>query len=97
MANRRRQLQRPDDPSTLQFDLLQDHIPEDFLRGDISVQDRIHLLFASETQLQLLAKAKTWYVDGTFHVVKPPFTQLFSVHACYCNTCNMAYRIVYTK
>ena len=32
-------------------------------------------------QLKLLSKAKTWYVDATFKVVKQPFTQLFSVHA----------------
>ena len=29
----------------------------------------------------LLTRSKTWYVDGTFKVVKAPFTQLFTIHA----------------
>ena len=31
--------------------------------------------------LDLLSKSKTWYVDGTFKVVKEPFTQLFTIHS----------------
>ena len=38
-------------------------------------------MFATPSQLSLLAKAKTWYMDATFKVVKSPFTQLFSIHA----------------
>ena len=34
-------------------------------------------MFATNRQLTLLARARTWYVDGTFHVV----TQLWSIHA----------------
>ena len=30
--------------------------------------------------LQLLAKAKVWYIDSTFKVVKEPLTQLLSIH-----------------
>jgi len=39
-----------------------------------------HLLFANRDMLKLLQKTKTWYMDGTFKVVKAPFCQLFSVH-----------------
>ena len=38
-------------------------------------------MFASQRQLELLGRAKRWYVDATFNVVKPPFTQLWSIHA----------------
>ena len=31
--------------------------------------------------LELLARAKVWYLDVTFKVVKNPFSQLFSIHA----------------
>ena len=31
--------------------------------------------------LDLLARAKVWYLDATFKVVKYPFSQLFKIHA----------------
>ena len=39
------------------------------------------MVFATENMLNLLPKSKTWYVDGTFKVVKEPFTQLFTIHS----------------
>ena len=63
------------------FQLAESHIPEGFLKKDIAVSDRRHLLFATDQQLEHLSTVKTWYVDGTFHVVRAPFVQLFSVHA----------------
>ena len=51
------------------------------MRKDIHYRGRRHVIFASDSQLYLLAKAKTWFADGTFRVVKAPFVQLFSLHA----------------
>ncbi|KAK3731056.1 hypothetical protein QZH41_019214 [Actinostola sp. cb2023] len=71
---------RPDDPKDLTFVLEEDHIPEGFLRGDIQASGRRHLIFASDKQLAYLAKAKTWYIDGTFKLCRHPFVQLLSIN-----------------
>jgi len=81
VANRCRQRLRPSPPADLQFRLEEDKLPSGFLRADISVGDRRHLVFATDAQLRLLARARRWYVDGTFYVVREPFTQLLTVHA----------------
>ena len=80
-ANRVRQSQRPTDPTDLSFTLAMEHVPPNFFRQDIRVGDRRHLLFATDAQLALLTRARQWFVDATFYVVSPPFTQLFCVHA----------------
>ena len=84
-ANRTRQKLRPEDPTTMDFDLCEEFIPEQFLRADVTVgknsDARRHIIFASNDQLQLLSQAKEWYVDATFKVVRQPFTQLFTVNA----------------
>ena len=56
-------------------------MPSTFLPEDISPDGERHILFATVTQLRLLESAKTWFVDGTFELVRKPFVQLFSIHA----------------
>ena len=62
------------------FELLDDHVPSQFLRGDVHKNGTRHLIFATDAQLEFLTNVKTWYVDATFKVIKQPFTQLFSIH-----------------
>ena len=80
-ANRHRQRFRPRDPSTFDFAISHDHLPAGFLRRDLLGIDYRHNIFASAPMLELLARAKVWYLDATFKVVKNPFSQLFSIHA----------------
>lgn len=80
-ANRQRQKTRPIHPTSLDFELNEDAIPDDYLIGDITIGSRRHFVFSTPKQLQLLAAAKNWYVDGTFKLVREPFKQLWSIHA----------------
>ena len=80
-ANRHRQSQRPPEPRDLDFILHQGFIPDDFLLKDIRLDGARHVLFSTPEQLTVLDGAKTWYLDGTFKLVKQPFVQLFSIHA----------------
>jgi hypothetical protein len=57
-ANRLRQAKRPQDPQDLEFDLEEEHIPEDLFRADVRVRERRHLIFASNQQLSYLHRAK---------------------------------------
>lgn len=80
-ANRLRQALRPTDPQDLHFDLAVNFIPQHYLRNDIAMDGARHLIFATQAQLDILERAKTWYVDATFKIVAAPFHQLFSIHA----------------
>ena len=80
-ANRKRQKLRPKDPTDLEFDLDENHLPAGVFREDVRVCDRRHLIFATEEKLHQLYRAKTWYIDGTFKLCRPPFTQLFTINA----------------
>ncbi len=80
-ANRLRQSQRPKDPTDLAFDIQNEHIPPEFLKADIVVRERRHLVFATNSQLHLLQKAKRWYIDGTFKLCRHLFIQLLTINA----------------
>ena len=45
------------------------------------LRGRRYLIFASERQLEVLSKSKTWYIDATFKLCRHPFTQLLTVNA----------------
>ena len=81
VCNRKRQADRPKDPISLQTPLLMQHIPDGFLIGDVVVDEARHLMFATAKQLQILSRAKVWYMDGTFSVVNEPYKQMYSIHA----------------
>ena len=80
MANKSRQADRPTNPTTLNFNIQQEAIPDDFLKADLQVGQRRHLIFYTATLMSLLRVAKEWYVDGTFKAVGAPFTQLWTIH-----------------
>ena len=80
-ANRLRQKLQPQDPKDLQFDLQEECIPEGFLQADMKVKERRHLVFVKNEQLRILCQAKSWYVDGTFKLVRHPFKQLLTINA----------------
>lgn len=84
MANYTREKMRPEEPTDLDFIYNEDFIPG-FKVADLTVNGKRHLMFATPQQLQFLSKAKVWYLDGTFKVVRPPFYQLWSIHAFVAN------------
>ena len=53
-ANRLRQSLRPAEPTTLEFDLEEDHLPQGFFRSDLEVRDRRHLMLCRKPFTQLL-------------------------------------------
>ena len=59
-ANRLRETMRPRNPEDLLFQLNDAFVPVGFLQADVTVDDRRHLLFATERMLDLLARAKHW-------------------------------------
>ena len=63
-ANRKRQKTRPQDPTDLEFELDQRHLPENFLQADVRVRDQRHLVFSTPGMVSLLKRAKVWYMDA---------------------------------
>ena len=80
-ANRVRQSTRPRDPLDVDFDLSKTTSRMVSFKADIKKHGKRHLIFPRDQQLAALSKAKCWYVDGTFKLVKRPFQQLFIINA----------------
>jgi len=80
-ANRKRQKVRPNNPDDLNFEIQQQFVAGGFLKGDVSVENKRHIILATDPMLALLSRARSWFIDGTFYLIRPPFTQLFSIHA----------------
>ncbi|PFX20540.1 hypothetical protein AWC38_SpisGene14995 [Stylophora pistillata] len=78
-VNRLRQKMRSEDVKDLNFSLKEDVIPPGFYQGEVKVKKQRHLIFATEQQLNLLAAAKSWYIDRIDKMVKVPFHQLISI------------------
>merc|ERR1711874_646767 len=51
-----------------------------FYRGDVIVRNARHFIFFTNDQLRYMAKARNWYIDGTFKIVKEPIKQLVTIH-----------------
>lgn len=49
-----------------------------FFKDNVKVKDRQPIVFTTNEQITLVQKAKTWYVDGTFKLIKDPFKLLFN-------------------
>lgn len=81
MANCLRKRLRPADPKDLDFQLMEGCIPEGFFQADVYVKESRHLIFTTLEQLTTVAKAKSWYIDGTFKLVRKPFQQLVTINA----------------
>ena len=75
-TNYHRRKNRPHHPKKRNFNLSQQKIPEGFLVKDIWVDKHRSIILATPTQLQMLKKSKTWYIDATFSLVRKPFKQI---------------------
>ena len=80
-ANRLRQNKHPADPTTIDFDLREDALPENFMRADITTTTSRHIIFATDEQLATLKQAlvRRW----NFQVDSSPF-QAAVDHKCVC-------------
>ena len=75
-ANRLRQSLRHENPKDMNFELVKECVPAVFFEADVQVKDRRHLRFVRQKQLEILARAKSWFIDGTFKLVRHPLKRM---------------------
>lgn len=80
-GNWHRRKVRPREPKNLDFDLDSTQFPDSFLQAEVVADIARHIILATPAMLQLLGRAKRWYIDGTFKIIRKPFVQLLSIHA----------------
>lgn len=68
--------------NSILFQLADGFIPPGFLQKDIEEDGERHLVFATEEELDMLADAKAWFVDGTFKVNAKHFQTLIKYKIC---------------
>ena len=66
---------------SMESELEDDALPENFLRADVETNTSRHLIFATDEQLETLGHASTWYINGTFKPLKHPFKLLLTINA----------------
>lgn len=54
------------------------------MKGDIKKHEKHHIILATDQKLAHLSNAKSWYIDGTFKLVKHPFQELFTINTFVC-------------
>ena len=65
----------------MNFTLYLFNIPENFVKIKFKINEQRHIIFATEQQLELLAKGEFFLSDATFKSVKKTFHQLASLHS----------------
>ena len=80
--HRHRALHAPPKVRDINFDLDHNFLPNipNFYRGQVFTTEGRHMIFFSNKQLYYLKNTKSWYVDGTFKIMKDPFLQLLTIH-----------------
>ena len=82
-VNHHRKRDRPEEPTKIRFKIDKDFLTSrtpSFFQKTVKVGEQRHRIFFTPAQKKILSKAKRWYVDATFKIVKDPFKQLFSIH-----------------
>jgi len=81
MARAANRLSQTQTRATVRCGLVEECLSTGFFQADLTVKQKRHLIFARQEQLNTLAKAKSWYVDVTFKLVRHPFKQLLTANA----------------